>query len=218
MPADIESAAAFLDRLEATAGPMPYRWAHEFRDVPLPEEVVEDVLCRGAMIVVYGESGCGKTYLVIDLSCHLSLGWMWLRKRTRKSIVIYVAAESGESIGLRFEAWRREHDVDEIDVAVVTECVDMRGDVDVERVIARASALVRERGQPVSLIVIDTLSRAFASGNENDSADMGALVRNSDRLRRETGAAVAWVHHTGKDTAKGARGHSLLRAATDVEI
>ena len=26
------------------------------------------------------------------------------------------------------------------------------------------------------------------------------------------------VHHTGKDTAKGARGHSLLRAATDTEI
>jgi len=29
---------------------------------------------------------------------------------------------------------------------------------------------------------------------------------------------VCWVHHSGKDQARGARGHSLLRAATDTEI
>jgi hypothetical protein len=69
-----------------------------------------------------------------------------------------------------------------------------------------------------ALIVIDTLSRAIAGGNENASEDMGALVRNGDRLREITGAHVLWVHHCGKDAARGARGHSLLRAATDTEI
>jgi hypothetical protein len=69
-----------------------------------------------------------------------------------------------------------------------------------------------------ALIVIDTLSRAIAGGNENASEDMGALVRNGDRLRELTGAHVLWVHHSGKDAARGARGHSLLRAATDTEI
>ena len=39
-----------------------------------------------------------------------------------------------------------------------------------------------------------------------------------DKIRRETGACVLVVHHTGKDEAKGARGHSLLRAAIDTEI
>ena len=47
---------------------------------------------------------------------------------------------------------------------------------------------------------------------------MGAVVRNLDRLRDETGAAIVLVHHSGKDAARGARGHSLLRAATDTEI
>ena len=41
---------------------------------------------------------------------------------------------------------------------------------------------------------------------------------NSDRIRQATGAHVAWIHHSGKDQAQGARGHSLLRAATDTEI
>jgi hypothetical protein len=47
---------------------------------------------------------------------------------------------------------------------------------------------------------------------------MGALVDNSDILRQRTNAHICWIHHTGKDLAKGARGHSSLRAATDTEI
>jgi hypothetical protein len=47
---------------------------------------------------------------------------------------------------------------------------------------------------------------------------MGALVMNMDSIRAATGACVLFVHHSGKDQAKGARGHSSLRAAIDTEI
>jgi hypothetical protein len=47
---------------------------------------------------------------------------------------------------------------------------------------------------------------------------MGRLVKAADRIREQTGAHVAFVHHSGKDQARGARGHSSLRAATDTEI
>jgi len=47
---------------------------------------------------------------------------------------------------------------------------------------------------------------------------MGVLVTNGTRIQQATGAHVAWIHHSGKDEAKGARGHSLLRAASDTEI
>ena len=104
-------------------------------------------------------------------------------------------------------------------MAVVTVPVDLRDpNGDTRRIIAAIRSIERERGDPVLLCVVDTLSRAFGSGNENASEDMGALVRNSDLIRHETGANVLWVHHCGKDVAKGARGHSLLRAATDTEI
>jgi hypothetical protein len=39
-----------------------------------------------------------------------------------------------------------------------------------------------------------------------------------DLIRQETGACILFVHHCGKDQAKGARGHSSLRAAVDTEI
>ena len=47
---------------------------------------------------------------------------------------------------------------------------------------------------------------------------MGALVTNGTKIQQKVKAHVLWIHHSGKDEAKGARGHSLLRAATDTEI
>ena len=89
---------------------------------------------------------------------------------------------------------------------------------DTDRLIEAIIAASEQGGIKVGLVVIDTLSRALAGGNENSPEDMGALVLNMDRVRKETGACVMFIHHSGKDAAKGARGHSLLRAAVDTEI
>jgi hypothetical protein len=58
----------------------------------------------------------------------------------------------------------------------------------------------------------------MAGGDENSPVDMGRIVVSADYIRAETGAHFTYVHHTGKNAALGARGHSLLRAATDTEI
>ncbi|VTR94741.1 atpase aaa : Uncharacterized protein OS=Phaeospirillum molischianum DSM 120 GN=PHAMO_290104 PE=4 SV=1: AAA_25 [Gemmata massiliana] len=86
------------------------------------------------------------------------------------------------------------------------------------RVIEVAQVAAEELSIQVGLIVVDALSRTIAGGNENSPDDMGALVRNTDTIRQTLGAHVATIHHSGKDTARGARGRSLLRAATDTEI
>jgi hypothetical protein len=47
---------------------------------------------------------------------------------------------------------------------------------------------------------------------------MTRAVDSTNRIRSALGSTVCLVHHTGKDQAKGARGHSSLRAATDTEL
>jgi hypothetical protein len=71
---------------------------------------------------------------------------------------------------------------------------------------------------PVRLVIIDTLARAMAGGDENSGQDMGEAVKSIDIVRNATGAHVCIIHHSGKDAARGARGHSSLRAAIDTEI
>jgi hypothetical protein len=94
----------------------------------------------------------------------------------------------------------------------------LRADADVGPLVELVRQIEAMHGHKVVKITLDTLSRVIAGGDENNSVDMGKLVHHFDAIRDATGAHIAVIHHTGKDKAKGARGHSLLRAATDTEI
>jgi hypothetical protein len=89
---------------------------------------------------------------------------------------------------------------------------------DVEQLLELIAAKQNEIGVPIVLVVVDTVARAMPGGSENDAQDMGRLVRGADRIKEQTGAAVLLIHHAGKDSTKGARGSSALRAAVDTEI
>lgn len=78
-------------------------------------------------------------------------------------------------------------------------------------------AWVKAQGQ-VDVVVIDTLSATTPGGNENSGEDMGLVLSHCKFLSKETGALVVLIHHSGKDSTRGARGWSGLRAAADAEI
>ena len=48
------------------------------------------------------------------------------------------------------------------------------------------------------LIVLDTLNRLMAGGDENSSQDMGGFIRNVAHIRHQTKAHIAIVHHGTK--------------------
>lgn len=185
-------------------------------------DFVEDLLCDGQMSVVYGESNCGKTFFIFDVAASVAQGRMWRGRAVERGAVIYVALEGVHGIRNRIAAYAKHYGLvgdDKIPLAAITSAVNMLNEeADVQRLINSIRAAGERMSLPVRMIVIDTLSRALAGGNENGSDDMGALVKNADRVRQATGAHLCFVHHSGKDQAKGARGHSLLRAATDTEI
>ena len=58
----------------------------------------------------------------------------------------------------------------------------------------------------------------MAGGDENSGKDTSFVVATVDAIRAKSMAHVLLIHHCGKDEARGARGHSSLRAATDTEI
>jgi hypothetical protein len=70
----------------------------------------------------------------------------------------------------------------------------------------------------VRLVVVDTLARTLIGGDENDPQDMGRYIANLGAIQAATGAHVCVVHHSGKNPASGARGHSSLLAAVDTAI
>lgn len=184
-------------------------------------DFVEGLLTEGGMSVTYGESNCGKTFFMTDLALHVASGMEWHGRAVEEGGVIYCALEGSHGISNRVTAWRKHHQMQGVLIpfAIIPISINLLDPAaDTERLIQAITKAQQEMEKPVRLVVLDTLSRALAGGNENAPDDMGALVANIDRVRQATGAHVNGVHHSGKDTAKGARGHSLLRAATDTEI
>lgn len=183
--------------------------------------VLKGVFGKDQIIVFWGAPGSGKTFVTMELACTIGSGLPWHGRRTRKGIVLYVAAESARPyLENRFSAIKREHpELADARVLVVPLALDLLHEEggDIDRVIDTARRLSDEEGDVV-MIVIDTLAVTFGGGNENAPEDMGQYVKNMTRIKRETGAAVLIIHHSGKDEAKGMRGHTALLGALDAEI
>jgi len=61
---------------------MPVAWS-ELSSLPKRASLIGGLLDAAAMSVFYGASGCGKTFLALDLAAHVALGWNW-RERNLK--------------------------------------------------------------------------------------------------------------------------------------
>jgi RecA/RadA recombinase len=188
-------------------------------DETFDDEIVEGVIGEASMAVIYGDSNSGKTFLALDIAAAVERGAQWLGRRTKPGLVLYLATESPGSVRMRLKAYKRRHGVDLAGVVIVRSPVNLfDGAADVTAVAELVRDLERRERRRVVLIIGDTLARISAGANENSGEDMGVVLRNADAIRAATGAAFLWIHHTGKDQARGMRGWSGMRAAIDTEV
>lgn len=200
--------------------PLPLHWFGEIQPLLDTGAFVEGLMTSTALSLIYGDSNSGKTFFIVDLGLHISLGKSWRGRYVDQGAVIYIAAEGGNGILNRVFAFKKHFKVIECAPFVVIPApVSLFGEeTDLHRLLQAIEAVRARSTFPIRLIIIDTLSRTMAGGDENSPADMTGFIRNVDQIRQATGVHVCLVHHTGKDKSKGARGHSSLRAAVDTEI
>ena len=223
-PAALESNVQEMHIAADTAFDAPKRslaleWFDDVEPALTDTYLVKGVLGQQTMSVVYGPSNSGKTFFALDMAFHIAIGAPWRGLRVAQAAVLYLAAEGGRGVANRIAALRCETGVLDVPMALRRAGLDLLHDqADLQHLVDLAREVMAKRPAAPLVIVIDTLSRIMAGGDENNAADMTALIRNMDAIRTATGAHIMLIHHTGKDAARGARGHSSLRAATDTEI
>ena len=180
------------------------------------EQVGRTQLLADGLAALYGPSGSGKSFLALDLCAAIADGAPeWFGKRVCAAPVTYCALEGERGMGKRAKAWSiKNRRPLPSRLRFVTQGVDLRQEGD----IADLAAAVLAAGGRNGLLVVDTLNRAAPGADENASKDMGELINSCKELQRRIGGVVLLVHHTGKDGAKGLRGHSSLYAALDAAI
>lgn len=189
--------------------------AEELMSAPPLRYLIEQVVPNDGVAALYGPTGCGKSFLVLDMCIAIAAGAPdWFGRRVTAAPVTYCALEGERGIGKRLQAWAKHHRRPlPPTMRFVTQPLDLRNATDVDD-LAKAVSPISAGG----LVVIDTLNRAAPGADENSSSDMGILIESCQALRRRIGGAVMLVHHSGKDGARGMRGHSSLYAALDGAI
>lgn len=185
-----------------------------------PSWLVKGVLPATGIGVLFGPSGGGKSFAVIDVALHIASGRDWHGRQTKRSgAVIYVCGEGQQGVGNRLRAWAKHNAVDLDAVPVYVTRVPVRFlDPASTTALLNAIADTAEAAGDVALIVIDTLNRNFGDGDENTTKDMTRFVDAVTDVQKQLDTTMLIVHHTGLGDGERARGSSALRAALDFEI
>ena len=137
--------------------------------------------------------------------------------------VLYICGEGHGGIGSRLQALKSHHRSDlDNPLYVIRSQINLRSSqADFNTLAISMDSLIgdlNEKGIELQLVIVDTLNRSFGGGNENSSDDMGAWITGVGNLQRMFNVALMVLHHSGKDVAKGLRGHSSLLGAVDTEL
>lgn len=190
--------------------------AHEFAShIVAAHWLIKNTLPREGLAVVYGASGSGKTFMVLDMAMAVARGVEWRNLRTHKGRVVYVAAEGQTGFRKRLRAYAQQtgSKMQDVHLHIIAGAPSLLARVDV----ADTVASIRAAGG-ADLIILDTLAQVTAGANENSGEDMGRALKAAQALSRVFGCLVLLVHHSGKDETKGARGWSGIKGALDTEL
>jgi putative DNA primase/helicase len=177
--------------------------------------LVKPLLPPNSLACIFGPSGSGKTFWANYLALNLSKGREFLGFKVPEAMP--VAIRQGEAPGsgeVRLRGMGREMSISDAPLYMFSGNLDLLSD----RVVDGVIDSIRRLLPGVGLVIIDTLASCMPGGDENSPADMGAVIGACHRIRDAFRCCVLLIHHSGKDTTKGARGHSMLRAAVDTEI
>ena len=176
-------------------------------NAPQQTDAIKGVIPSSGIVVIYGPSGSGKSFLALYMAYVLGHGLIFFGFKGQSKFVVYINLEG--SMRTRLDALQTDKKRDIPDnVRFVTEPFHILEDVE---------ALAADIPEG-AVIFIDTLNAASPGLDENSSRDMGLILEAAKKLQQITKGLVVIVHHSGKDASKGLRGHSSLYAAMDAVI
>jgi hypothetical protein len=162
----------------------------------------------GALTILCGRSGCGKSWVGMALLRGVHLGRPVAGMACERGRALYVDGE----MGTRIAADRHRAAGLTGEEFAYLDCTGLNlGDQ------AGADALAeRIREHRATLVVIDSLRRLTPGCKENDSDQMAFVIGALAVVARETGCAIVLLHHQGYgEDAHASRGSSAILDQAD---
>lgn len=195
----------------------------KFKDLlnlPPKQWILDRIFGKGDLGMIYGEPGCGKTFIVIDMILSLCQGKMWAKEfdAARAVEVCYCAGEGFSSLAERFKGAMAIQELDDLPNFT---CVDKMPQLFLPEsqanTMSQFIAECLETGYRPDVLILDTLHTAAYDAEENSAKDVGRILSSCKDAIRELGCSVILLHHTNKG-GTSERGSGALRGAMDFMI
>ena len=176
------------------------------------EPLIEGWLYKDSVARIVGPSGSFKTFVTLDIALSVCNKTNWWGYNINGGPVVYIVAEGARGFRKRARAWMlaRNEMKPVSNFYVLPRPVQM---LDTEWLALTQAC--KDLG--AALIIVDTQARVTVGVDENSATDMGRVVDRAERMRRDTGACVAIVHHTGYEGKHG-RGSTAVYGALQTEL
>lgn len=189
--------------------------------LPPKQWLIKDIIGPGDLGMIFGDSGTGKTFLVIDLILSAITGLSWARRFeiAEPLTVAYCTNEGLAGLPQRFQAaqqWYQASD-EALQRFTAFPMLPQLFNADSKAYISRfVSDYKATRGDQLDLLIIDTLDNAALGSVENDNGD-ASVIADATRIARDAlGCATILIHHAGKNGEY--RGASAYKGDCDVMV
>ena len=166
---------------------------------PLPPELIEGVLRKGAYMALVGASKIGKTMTASHLAVCIQNGLKWLNFNCRKGNVLYLNFEvQGNSYSHRvnkiYQEYAKYAPLEPFDI------LNLRGyDVGIEELQNRLDML-----ENYDIFIIDPQFKVNL-GDENSAAEQAAFFNHIDHIANKHNTSVVVCHHHSKYSKLGVK-------------
>jgi hypothetical protein len=211
---------------EASAPDLPNRPRGRFEARPFSEVLdgksakflVKDLLPASGAFCLFGAPGAGKSFTMLDLAVAVTSGQEFAGQIAEQGLVVVLAGEGEFGLKRRLAAAAQERRCPDAleKIWSVQGPFDMAQDGEaLKEVLLNIQACA---GEPVRLVIVDTLSQTFGSGDQDKARDMQAWLHGVATMAAGfTDTLVGVVHHSGWAENRE-RGSTALRAALDLLI
>jgi hypothetical protein len=192
----------------------------DIQDEPV-EWLIHGILPTKSFSALFGPPGSFKSFIALDMAEAVATGRPWMGNEVeQQGAVLYICGEGFGGMGARIKACQIHHNTPKgAPIYVIRHQLNLRSSTeDFNALMLAVVQLVETTGIEFQLLIIDTLARAFGGGNENDSDAMGSFITSMGKIQEFLTCALMVLHHSGKDLAKGLRGHSSLLGAVDTQL
>lgn len=177
--------------------------------------IEKGILPEGGGLIIVGESGVGKSLIILEWALNLIMGWeiMGFNVPKARRVFLFQAENPLAQVQFRLERIMRGLGITNPPDHLFFSDPKAQYDLGNKKTLEAMISMIQDKGADV--FMIDPLS-SFHQADENKNDLMRRMLDNVTHISRETGAASTIVHHFGKpvqdrDTAYRYRGATAIK-------